>query len=30
MAIITFSWRSMAVNKTIEKFVGFLLNDHLW
>ncbi len=29
MAIITFSWKSTAVKNTIEKFVGFLLNDHL-
>ena len=29
MAMITFSWKSSAVKSTIEKFVGFLLNNHL-
>ena len=29
MAMITFSWKSAAVENLTEKFVSLLVNDHL-
>jgi len=29
MAMITFSWKIAAVENLTEKFVSFLVNDHL-